>query len=65
MPESEKPINPEGSKIDILKGELMQIERQVMELKKHPSADSEQEIERLYERQKEILDELQRLADTK
>ena len=65
MPESEKPISPGGSKIEILKGELMRIERQVMQIKKHPLADSEEEIKRLHERQKEILDELQRLADTK
>ncbi len=65
MHESENPINQEGSRREELKRELMQIERQVMKLKIHPTATSTQEIEDLHSKQVELLAELQNLEDTK
>lgn len=61
----ENKIIPEASRIDIIRHELMQIERQVMDLKIHYKADSETEISRLHLRQSELLAELQQLENEK
>lgn len=52
-------------RIDALKSELMQIERQILKLKIHPTASSAQEIEDLHSKQVELLAELQKLEDKK
>jgi len=52
-------------RIDEIRHELMQIERQVMKLKIHPTATSAQEIEDLHSKQVELLAELQNLEDKK
>jgi hypothetical protein len=65
MHESENPINQEGPRRDAIKRELMQIERQVMKLKIHRTANSDQEVEVLHSKQKELLEELQKLENEK
>lgn len=58
-------LDPEQKKlrIDAIRYELMQIERQVMKLKIHRTASSDQEVEVLHAKQKELLEELQKLEN--
>lgn len=60
-------LDPEQKKlrIDEIRHELMQIERQILKLKIHPTATSAQEIEDLHSKQVELLAELQNLEDKK
>jgi hypothetical protein len=52
-------------RIDEIRHELMQIERQILKFKIHPTATSAQEIEDLHSKQVELLAELQNLEDEK
>ncbi|MFA6391228.1 MAG: hypothetical protein WCW66_00560 [Patescibacteria group bacterium] len=51
------------ARIDVIRYEIMQIERKIMKLNIHRKPDSEAEISSLHERQAELLTELQQLEN--
>lgn len=50
-------------RIEAIRNEIMQIERQVLDLKIHRKPDSDTQISSLHEKQEELLTELQQLEN--
>lgn len=57
--------NPENSRIEQIRDELMQIQKQVLDCKVHPQKHEPNEVEELHRKQEELLAELQKLENEK
>lgn len=57
--------NQEKSRIEQIRDELMQIQKQVLDCRIHPKKHEPNEVEDLHHKQEELLAELQKLENEK